>query len=157
MEGRIYTFVSLIGRLSISEDGHGRVNGVYLPTSNLPYLKEGCTAVLKETEEQINQYLSGDRKVFTVPISIDRVSDFTHKVLEAVADIDYGETRTYSEIAEDIGEPTAYRAVGSACGRNPLPIIIPCHRVVPSSGGTGSYTGGSALKKRLLAHEKQMM
>ena len=157
MEGRIYTFVSLIGRISISEDGHGRVDGVYLPTSNLPYLKEGCTAVLKETEEQINEYLSGDRRVFTVPVSTEGVSDFTLDVLEAIQDIDYGETRTYSEIAQEIGKPTAYRAVGSACGRNPLPILIPCHRVVPSNGGTGSYIGGSALKKRLLTHEKRML
>lgn len=68
-------------------------------------------------------------------------------------DIPYGEVRTYAEVAEMAGHPNAYRAVGTACARNPLPLIIPCHRVVPSSGGIGSYAGGSSLKRRLLELE----
>ena len=149
--------MTLIGRISISEDGHGHVDGVYLPTSNLPYLEEGVTPVIKEAEEQINEYLSGNRRVFTVPTVLKGTSEFTDQVLDAVRDIGYGETRTYSEIAQEIGSPSSYRSVGFACNRNPLPIIVPCHRVVSSSKGLGSYQGGSALKKRLLSHEREML
>ena len=88
---------------------------------------------------------------------MEGLSEFTVEVLDAVSDIPYGETATYSEIAEAIDHPGAYRAVGTACGRNPVPIVIPCHRVVPSSGGNGSYAGGSALKKRLLDLEAGML
>jgi methylated-DNA-[protein]-cysteine S-methyltransferase len=78
---------------------------------------------------------------------------FQKKVWGATAKIPYGETRTYAQIAKQIGHPKAVRAVGTALGKNPVCVLIPCHRVVPSSGGIGRYAYGTAVKKWLLDHE----
>ncbi len=79
---------------------------------------------------------------------------FQKKVWQATRKIPYGETRTYAQIAKAIGHPKAVRAVGTALGKNPVCIVVPCHRVVPSSGGIGNYAYGTAMKKWLLQHEK---
>ena len=149
----IYSYLTLIGTVSITEDGEGNVTGVYLPNDNLPSMDEFESDIISEAASQINEYLTGSRKEFDLPLDYGG-TPFRRSVLEAVMDIPYGETRTYSEIATTIGSPKAFRSVGTACSENPLPIIIPCHRVLPSSGGIGSYTGGSSLKKRLLDHER---
>lgn len=149
----IFSCITLIGTVSISEDGEGRITGVYLPSSNLPCMEEDETDVLLEAADQLNQYFAGKRRGFDLPLFYEG-SEFRMSVLDALRDIPYGEVRTYAEIAEEVGSPRAYRAVGTACAENPLPIIIPCHRVVPSTGGVGSYAGGSALKRRLLDFEK---
>jgi methylated-DNA-[protein]-cysteine S-methyltransferase len=149
----IYSYLTLIGTVSITEDGDGNITGVYLPNDNLPSMDEFESDVISEAASQINEYLTGSRKEFELPLSYDG-TPFRKSVLEAVRDIPYGETRSYSEIADAIGSPKAFRSVGTACAENPLPIIIPCHRVLPSSGGIGSYAGGSSLKKRLLDHER---
>ena len=149
----IYSYLTLIGTVSITEDGDGNITGVYLPNDNLPSMDEFESDVISEAASQINEYLTGSRKEFDLPLSYDG-TPFRKSVLEAVRDIPYGETRSYSEIADAIGSPKAFRSVGTACAENPLPIIIPCHRVLPSSGGIGSYAGGSSLKKRLLDHER---
>lgn len=148
----IASFITLIGTVSITEDGDGRITGVYLPNDNLPPMEEIETDTLREAASQINGYLSGKRRTFDLDIHTG-AEGFRARVLEAIVDIPYGETRTYAEVAEMAGSPKAYRAVGTACSTNPLPIIIPCHRVVPSNGGIGQYTGGTSLKRRLLDHE----
>lgn len=148
----IHTFLTLIGSVSVAEDGSGRVTSLYLPNQNLEPMDENETPVLSEAARQVNEYLSGRRTAFDLPLRIGG-TDFQADVLEAVGDIPYGEVRTYAEISENSGHPGAYRAVGTACARNPLPLIIPCHRVVPSSGGIGNYAGGSSLKRRLLELE----
>ena len=145
----IASFLTLIGTVSITEDGDGNITGLYLPNCNLPAMDDRLTRSLEEASVQVNEYLSGKRRSFDLPLSYD-VSEFREAVLEAIMDIPYGETRTYSEIASDAGSPRAARAVGTACAENPIPIIIPCHRVVPASGGIGSYAGGSAMKQKLL-------
>ncbi len=149
---RIHSFLTLIGTVSVSEDGEGRITGLFLPSQNLPAMAEGETDALLEAEAQVNEYLAGGRRGFDVEVSLEG-TDFFLGVLEAVGSIPYGETRTYSEVAVAAGSPNAYRAVGTACGLNPVPLIIPCHRVVPASGGVGGYGGGAALKRRLLAME----
>lgn len=149
---RILSCITLIGTVSITEDGEGNVTGVYLPNSNLPCMEEAETDVLLEAADQLNGYFSGKRRGFDLPLSYGG-TEFRVAVLDALRDIPYGEVRTYAEVAEAVGSPRAYRAVGTACAENPLPIIIPCHRVVPSSGGVGSYAGGSAMKRRLLDFE----
>ena len=154
--GCIYSRITLIGTLSISEDGDGNLTGVYLPNSNLPEMDVSESQVISEAFEQIDEYLSGKRRAFDLPLDYG-VTGFRRSVLEALERIPYGETRTYKEVAEGIGLPSAYRAVGAACAANPLPIIIPCHRVVPSSGGIGNYAGGESLKRKLLEHEKSML
>ena len=148
----IHTFLTLIGSVSVAEDGSGRITALYLPNQNLEPMDENETSVLSEAAAQVNEYLSGRRRAFDLPLSIEG-TDFFTDVLDAVNDIPYGEIRTYAEVADMAGHPNAYRAVGTACAKNPLPLIIPCHRVVPSSGGIGSYAGGSSLKRRLLELE----
>ena len=150
----ILSCITLIGTVNIAEDGDGNIMGVYLPNSNLPCMKDGETDVLLEAAAQLNEYFSGKRREFDLPLSYGG-TEFRTSVLDALREIPYGETRTYGEIAESIGSPRAYRAVGTACAENPLPIVIPCHRVVPSSGGIGSYAGGSSMKRRLLDFERE--
>ena len=150
----ILSCITLIGTVNIAEDGDGNIIGVYLPNSNLPCMEDGETDVLLEAAAQLNEYFSGKRRRFDLPLSYGG-TEFRTSVLDALREIPYGETRTYGEIAESIGSPRAYRAVGTACAENPLPIVIPCHRVVPSSGGIGSYAGGSSMKRRLLDFERE--
>ena len=88
-----------------------------------------------------------------VPVDLTSRSAFQQRVLQAAISIERGEVRTYADIASAVGNPRAARAVGTALARNPIPLLVPCHRVVPSSGGVGKYGYGSELKRRLLAHE----
>ncbi len=150
----IFSCITLIGTVSITEDGEGNITGVYLPNSNLPCMDEAETNILLEAANQLNGYFAGKRRAFDLPLSYGG-SAFRVAVTEALLDIPYGEVRTYAEVAEAAGSPRAYRAVGIVCAENPLPIVVPCHRVVPSSGGIGGYTGGSALKRKLLEFERE--
>ncbi len=150
-EDRIKTFLTLIGMVSIVSDGRA-VKAVYLPTSNLPAIAEGTYPLIEEAAGEMEEYLSGSRKEFTVPVAPEG-TDFQKEVWGAMQDIPYGSTATYGEIAKEIGRPGAARAVGMACGANPIPIIIPCHRVV-ASNGIGGYSGGLAIKRRLLGMER---
>ncbi len=150
----IHSFVTLIGNISLTEDGEGNITALYLPCQNLPSMDDRETDILLEASAQLNEYLSGRRKEFDLPLLYPG-TDFSISVLEALRKIPYGEVRTYSDIAGMIGNPRAYRAVGTACSNNPLPIIIPCHRIVPSSGGIGNYSGGTAIKRRLLDFEAE--
>ncbi len=153
MDGeRIGTFLTIIGKVSIVADRFS-VRAVYLPSDNLPNAESGSTPVMEEAIEEISEYLNGARKVFTVPVSAEG-TEFQKAVWEAMYDIPYGSTATYGEVAEYIGRPGAARAVGVACGANPVPIIIPCHRVV-ASDGIGGYSGGLAIKKKLLEIERE--
>ncbi len=101
------------------------------------------------------RYFSGKRECFrNVDMDISCGSAFERKVWRALKRIPYGETRTYASIAGSIGKPKAARAVGSAIGKNPVPIALPCHRVIRSDGGLGGFSGGIDLKKNLLELEK---
>lgn len=102
---------------------------------------------------ELDEYFRGARMEFTVPL--DRAgTGFRAQAQAALLDIGYGETATYGEIAARLGNPRAVRAVGSACATNPLPIIVPCHRVVRSDGSLGNYAGGTAMKRFLLDFER---
>ena len=149
----ILSCITLIGTVSITEDGDGNVTGVYLPNSNLPCMDEAETDILLEAADQLNQYFSGKRRDFDLPLSYDG-SEFRVSVLDALRDIPYGETRTYGQIAAQIGRPTACRAVGMANNRNPIAIVVPCHRVVGSTGALVGYAGGLGVKTHLLNLEK---
>ncbi|WP_018025134.1 methylated-DNA--[protein]-cysteine S-methyltransferase [Corynebacterium ulceribovis] len=115
----------------------------------------GAMAVLDQAAGQLVQYFSGQRRVFTVPLDMPDMPPFQSRALAAMQRIGYGDTATYAQLAAEAGNPKAARAAGSACANNPIPIIIPCHRVVPTSGGTGNYGGGAQLKERLLHFEGQ--
>jgi len=103
---------------------------------------------------EIHEYLRGQRAFFRVPVDLTAVPDFQRRVLEAARHIPFGEARPYAWIAARIGHPRAVRAVGTALGRNPVPLILPCHRVWRSDGGLGGYIFGAEVKDRLAALER---
>lgn len=102
---------------------------------------------------QLDEYFEGKRKRFRLPLDPVFVSDFQRRVLESASNIPFGETWSYGDVAADIGNPRASRAVGNALGRNPIAIVIPCHRVVPADGTLGGYTGGTQIKRMLMSIE----
>jgi O-6-methylguanine DNA methyltransferase len=110
-------------------------------------------AILDQAREQIVEYLEGRRRVFDVPLDIPNGTAFTRSVWTACGAIPFGQVRSYRELAREVGRADAMRAVGQALGANPLPIVIPCHRVVRSDGALGGFGGGLPLKKRLLELE----
>jgi methylated-DNA-[protein]-cysteine S-methyltransferase len=103
--------------------------------------------------QQLTEYFGGQRKRFDLPIDFGGLTPFTRSVLDATAGVPFGELKTYGDIAAQIGSPGASRAVGNALGRNPIPVIVPCHRIVMSDLSIGGYTGGIAIKERLLSIE----
>lgn len=107
---------------------------------------------LKEATDQLKAYFAGELRVFDLPLSLEG-TPFQLQVWSALQTIPYGEIRSYMDMAISMGNDKACRAVGGANGRNPIPVIIPCHRVVGSNGSLGGYSGGLGLKRRLLAIE----
>ena len=103
---------------------------------------------------QLDEYFAGDRRTFDVPIDLRLVHGFRRTVISRLRDITYGSTMSYAAVASAAGSPKAVRAVGSACAHNPVPVVIPCHRVVRSDGSLGQYLGGSEAKAALLALEQ---
>lgn len=115
---------------------------------------EKDTELLQETGKQLEEYFGGKRKIFDVPLN-PKGTKFMKQVWTALQNISYGETRTYQQIAKEIGNPKAARAVGMANHRNPIPIIIPCHRVIGTNGKLVGYALGMNKKKYLLEWEKE--
>ncbi len=109
---------------------------------------------LDEPRRELDEYFAGRRRRFELPLDLRLMTDFTRRVLEATAEIPYGAVSTYRDVAERAGSPRGSRAAGNALGSNPLPIVLPCHRVAHSSGGIGGYTGGLERKRTLLAIER---
>src|ERR671922_177210 len=106
---------------------------------------------LDEERRELEQYFDGRRRKFDVPVDWALYpAGFRGRALRAVARIPYGKVKTYTEIAKAAGNPRAFRAAGTACGHNPIPLIVPCHRVVQSGGGIGNYGGGPEMKRALL-------
>ena len=109
-------------------------------------------AVLKACALQLSQYFAGERDGFELPLNAAG-TEFQLAVWSALSKIPFGETRSYGDIAREIGRPTAVRAVGAANGRNPIPIIVPCHRVIGSDGSLTGFAGGLDIKTKLLELE----
>ena len=109
---------------------------------------------LETARKQLEEYFAGERKDFDLPLSLNG-TEFQISVLEALQEIPYGETTSYGAIAKQIGRPKAMRAVGAANGRNPIPIIVPCHRVIGSSGDLTGFGGGLDTKEALLRLEAE--
>jgi methylated-DNA-[protein]-cysteine S-methyltransferase len=105
--------------------------------------------ILAETERQLGEYFAGNRKHFALTLDI-RGTPFQKEVWQALLGIPFGQTRTYGQLARQLGNPTATRAVGAANGRNPISIVVPCHRVIGSSGKLTGFAGGLETKERLL-------
>ena len=142
-------------RLIASEKGLaslGWERGDAWPGEWSPLVDGARHPILLETERQLGEYFAGKRKQFTVPLDFAG-TDFQKKVWAALLAIPFGETRSYGEIARQIGRPTAYRAVGAANGKNPIAIIAPCHRVIGSTGALTGFGGGLDVKEALLSLE----
>src|SRR5262249_26810960 len=138
-----------VGRLRlVSEDGALR----YIFLDGDPVGDEREDAVLKRTARQLGEYFAGRRTQFDLPLA-PQGSPFQRAVWDALARIPYGATCSYADIARAIDRPAAVRAVGAANGANPIPIVLPCHRVIGSDGKLVGYGGGLPRKRWLLAHE----
>lgn len=151
------TYPSEIGDLTIMEE-NGRIVAVGLDSMesfNQPSTY-GETPILVKAAHQLYEYLRGERRVFDLPLKPQGTA-FQLSVWKALLEIPYGETRSYRDIAEAIGNPKAVRAVGMANHRNPISFIIPCHRVIGADGSLVGYGGGLPLKKRLLDMERSVV
>lgn len=144
-----------VGKIIIMDNGEA-ITGIYFNKDEIPKgFTEVETDLIKETKRQLEQYFEGSRQTFDIPLSVTG-TEFQKNVWKALQDIPYGETKCYSEIAEYIGNPKACRAVGLANNRNPISIIIPCHRVIGKSGKLVGYGGGLHIKEKLLKLEKTL-
>ena len=153
---------SPIGILGLVSNGDSLLR-IYLPNENISvsklqqqYPDKDITEdklEFKETIDQLTEYFDGQRKVFTIKTKIE-VSPFYKKALLEVTKVPYGKTASYCDIALKLNNPKAARAVGTANARNPLPIIIPCHRIISKNDKLGGYAGGLKMKKYLLDFEK---
>lgn len=152
-----YHFKSKIADLYLVASESG-LSGVYWKKQALPLTKSLVgirpqIKILKIVSKQLKEYFSGQRKKFNLPVDI-MGTDFQVQVWKALAQIPYGKMVSYSDIAKKIKNSKAVRAVGSANGKNPLCIIVPCHRVIASDGSLGGYSGGLKFKKLLLELER---
>jgi O-6-methylguanine DNA methyltransferase len=162
-EARYGFMESPVGDVLVAASDNGVCEISYLrnhdPYDSLRELeRRGYLVYRKETAvqpaiDQLQEYFAHERTDFSLPLDLGGVTDFTRNVLESTNTIPYGVVKTYGDIAEAIGKPRASRAVGNALGRNPIPVVIPCHRVVLSSGAMGWYTGGPEIKRTLLGIE----
>lgn len=128
--------------------------GLYLPAQDAPAAPAGTSPLLARVAAQLAEYFAGERRVFDVPLA-PRGTGFQARVWEQLARIPFGETRSYGELARALGRPSASRAVGAANGKNPISIVVPCHRVIAASGALTGYAGGVAAKRWLLDHERR--
>lgn len=123
------------------------------PVGSLPCSEAKAPELLRQAARELKEYFAGERQRFTVPLA-PQGSEFQKKVWDALQTIPYGETRTYKDIAIQIGHNLSYRAVGMANNRNPIAILIPCHRVIGYDGKLTGYAAGIGIKERLLDLEK---
>jgi methylated-DNA-[protein]-cysteine S-methyltransferase len=157
---RLYTHLqSPIGPLLLSGDEQ-RLSAVYLPPASedaaLVSGSRRADAPFARVREQLEAYFDGERLEFDVPLDMDRATPFYRNVWQALLEIPYGTTTSYGELARHLGNPAAARAVGAANGRNPIAIIVPCHRVIGSAGSLTGYAGGLERKRYLLRHEAEV-
>ena len=146
--GAVHTVDTPIGPLLLRADD-GRLSRVEFGT---PTACSSGAAPFPETEAQLHAYFAGELERFELPLA-PRGTAFQRNVWQALAEIPYGGTITYSQLAARIGRPSACRAVGVANGGNPLPVIVPCHRVIGAAGALTGYGGGLERKRHLLALE----
>ena len=128
--------------------------GTQVPEGSTPCTGAEATPLLRKAAEEIGDYFAGSRRKFTLPLAPEG-TPFQQKVWEALRTIPYGETRTYKQIAIQIGHNQSFRAVGMASNRNPIAIVVPCHRVIGYDGKLTGYAGGLDIKGRLLELEKR--
>ena len=145
-----------VGPLLLAADDDGlrliEFNSPRHPMRRTSEWQQAEHAVLHDARMQLEQYFAGERRDFALPLA-PRGTAFQREVWNALRDIPYGETISYAQLAQRIGKPSAMRAVGAANGRNPLPIVVPCHRVVGTDGSLTGFGGGLPTKRFLLELE----
>ena len=154
---------SPLGALLLAATSDGLVRVAFAAEGHDAVLEELATAVsprvllaparLDLVARQLDEYFAGARRAFDVPVDLRLATGFRREVLEHLRAIPYGATESYAVVATAVGSPRAVRAAGSACATNPVPVVVPCHRVVRSDGSIGQYRGGVAAKQVLLALE----
>jgi methylated-DNA-[protein]-cysteine S-methyltransferase len=147
-------FPSPLGDLLLVSDGEA-LTGLHMADGAAPgpdWLRDD--GMFKEVRAQLTEYLAGERRTFDLPLRLMGTT-FQRRVWDELLRIPFGETISYAELARRVGQPGAARAVGSANGRNPIGLIIPCHRVIAADGGLGGYGGGLDRKRWLLRHEAE--
>lgn len=148
MKHNIY-LASPIGRLYLEADGEA-VTALYIDSCGEE--NESDSEILQEAKKQLDEYFAGTRKRFTVPVHFNG-THFQNKVWNALLDIPYGETCCYADVAARIGNPKACRAIGGAVNKNPIMIIVPCHRVIGKNGKLVGFGAGLDIKEKLLELE----
>lgn len=148
------TYQSPLGEIALTANDEG-LSALAFQTGKSPITLAGLsqnTEKFSEVITQLNEYFSGERKSFNLPL-VPKGTNFQKQVWQALTDIPCGETKSYGWIAKSINNEKAVRAVGTANGANPIALIVPCHRVIGSNGKLTGYAGGLALKAKLLMHE----
>ncbi len=153
MHMKLYFHQTGIGRIGIAEE-NGSITNLYFETDTVPQNVEICeTEVIKEAFKQMEAYLAGNLKIFSLPLAPGG-TDFMRTVWKILCGVPYGKTASYKEIAIAAGNPKAARAVGLANNKNPVPLFIPCHRIIGADGKLVGYRGGLEVKMKLLELEK---
>jgi methylated-DNA-[protein]-cysteine S-methyltransferase len=144
------TVKSPVGTWAVEGDADG-ITKIYLPYEHARATSGPAPKVVERTAKQLAEYFAGSRTTFDVPLHAAG-TPFQQDVWSALTDIPYGQVRSYGDVAAAVGRPQAYRAVGNANGKNPWPVVVPCHRVV-ATDGLGGYGGGLDVKRYLLQLE----
>lgn len=148
-----FVYDTLIGKLIITDNSEA-ITGIHFERYVINHnCVEKETNLIKETKTQLDQYFKGQRKSFNIPLTL-KGTGFQISVWDELIKIPYGETRSYSQVASNIANPKACRAVGLANNKNPISIIIPCHRVIGKNGKLVGYGGGLSIKEKLLELEE---
>ena len=145
-------YQSLLGAIEIRANDKA-ITGLRLLNNNPESWQTSANPLIKETCIQLDEYFAGKRRAFELPLSPEG-TPFQQTVWKHLQEIPYGQTISYAQLAKAVGNPKACRAVGSANGKNPIAIIIPCHRVIASDGGLGGFASGLENKIQLLGLEK---
>lgn len=149
---RAYFWQSPLGALAVATSERGVTRIMFAHEQNLCDPTGEPDAITRACIQQLEQYFAGERREFSVPLDL-RGTTFQLACWNALQRIPYGETRTYAQQAQTVNSPRGFRAVGAANGANPIPIIVPCHRVLATGGKLGGYGGGLGLKEKLLRLE----
>jgi methylated-DNA-[protein]-cysteine S-methyltransferase len=153
--GRVLTMMTMrspIGTLCLCAE-RDQLVGLYLPDRPAPSAPPGRGGVLARAAAQLTEYFAGERRDFDLPLAPSG-TEFQRAVWHALAEIPFGATCSYGDLARSLGRPSASRAVGAANGKNPIAIVLPCHRVIGASGELTGYGGGLPMKRWLLDHER---
>lgn len=145
-----FVYRTPLGRVTIGSDGAAVTQVAFGPVRFNGDLR--ATALTNRASSEVLEYLAGKRRSFDVPLRLEGTA-FQRAVWDEVARIPYGQTRTYEEVARALGNPRALHAVGGACARNPVPILVPCHRVVGVGGRVGGYVADPSIKRFLIELE----